>query len=168
MGTVRVRDERPADAASIRTVIRAAFEGAPHSSGTEAAIVDALRNAGALTVSLVGVRNEEVIGHVAFSPVTIDAEATMWFGLGPVAVRPDQQGIGIGQALVRHGLNRLTSTGANGCVVLGDPRYYSRFGFTSDPDLRYGEAPPRYFQRILFAGRAPKGEVAYHRAFCAG
>lgn len=162
---VRVRDERLADAASIRTVIRAAFEGVPHSSGTEAAIVDALRDAGGLTLSLVAVQNQEIVGHVAFSPVTIEAKATRWFGLGPLSVRPDRQGIGIGQALIGHGLDRLRRMSTSGCMVLGDPHYYGRFGFASDPDLRYAEAPPRYFQRILFRGTAPKGEVAYHPAF---
>ena len=86
---MNIRAEIPEDAAIIRAITSAAFEGAPHSSGTEAAIVDALRAAGALTVSLVAVQNGEIVGHVAFSPVTIDCKSTGWLGLGPVSVRPD-------------------------------------------------------------------------------
>ena len=55
--------------------------------------------------------------------------------------------------------------GAEGCVVLGDPRYYGRFGFTNDPELRYGDVPPEYFQQLLLKGVTPKGEVAYHPSF---
>lgn len=160
-----IRAERPADIHAIRDITIAAFKGAEHSSGTEASIVDALRMAGALTISLVAVGGEDVVGHVAFSPVTIDSKATGWFGLGPVSVRPDCQGSGIGKALIEAGLTQLRDGGAHGCVVLGDPRYYARFGFLSDPALRYADVPPEYFQRIVFKGPAPTGSVAYHPGF---
>jgi putative acetyltransferase len=160
-----IRAERPEDIAAIGAVTRAAFQGTPHSSGTEAAIVDALRAADALTVSLVAVQNDEVVGHVAFSPVTIDSKSAGWFGLGPVSVWPDRQRMGIGQALIRRGLDLLEEMGADGCVVLGDPEYYGRFGFKSDPELRYGDVLAEYFQRILLKGPMPKGEVVYHPGF---
>lgn len=160
-----LRSEKPEDIDAIRKVTIAAFEGAEHSSGTEAAIVDALRNAGALTVSLVAVENDQIVGHVAFSPVAIESGAEKWYGLGPISVRPDRQGHGIGKALIETGLARLREHGANGCVVLGDPRYYARFGFTSDPALRYADVPAEYFQRIVFGGIAPAGAVAYHTGF---
>ncbi len=54
---------------------------------------------------------------------------------------------------------------AQGCVVLGDPGYYERFGFVCDPGLRYGAAPPEYFQRLAFGAAIPKGEVAFHPGF---
>jgi putative acetyltransferase len=164
---VGIRDERASDAAVIRAVVESAFETAPHSSGTEPSIIDALRAAGALSVSLVAVEEGDIVGHVAFSPVTIDGGAQGWFGLGPVAVRPDRQQRGIGDMLIRRGLERLMHTGANGCVVLGEPGYYGRFGFESDPALGYGNVPPGYFQRIVFKGPPPAGEVAYHSAFAA-
>jgi putative acetyltransferase len=85
--------------------------------------------------------------------------------LGPVCVRPDQQRQGIGQAIIRDGLERLTAMSAAGCVVFGDPAYYRRFGFESDPTLFYQGAPPGYFQRLVFTGPAPSGEVRYHSAF---
>ncbi|NTJ67303.1 N-acetyltransferase [Agrobacterium rhizogenes] len=161
----RIRAEEPEDIETIHAITSAAFEGEAHSSGMEAAIIDALRTAGALTLSLVAVENDEIVGHVAFSPVTIESGAEEWFGLGPVSVRPDRQDRGIGKALIENGLAQLSARGANGCVVLGDPRYYTRFGFTSDETLHYADVPTGYFQRILFKGPAPKGAVVYHAGF---
>jgi putative acetyltransferase len=160
-----IRPETADDASAIRAVTSAAFKGAPYSSGTEAAIIDALRNAGALMLSLVAEEQGRIVGHVAFSPVTINGKAGRWFGLGPVSVEPSEQRRGIGQALIRDGLERLRAAGAEGCVLLGDPAYYRRFGFVSDPKLRYGEVPPEYFQRLSFTGAEPEGEVAYHPGF---
>ncbi|MFO1152850.1 MAG: N-acetyltransferase [Rhodospirillales bacterium] len=167
----KVRAERPEDVDAIGELTTAAFKQAEHRSGTEAAIVDALRAAGALSVSLVAVENGDVVGHVAFSPVTVksrktgESRTTGWLGLGPVSVRPDRQGCGIGKVLIETGLTRLREGGADGCVVLGDPRYYARFGFVSDPGLRYADAPAEYLQRIVFKGLPPTGEVAYHPGF---
>lgn len=117
------------------------------------------------SLSLVTVKDGEIVGHVAFSPITISGEATKWYGLGPVSVWPDQQSKGIGQALIIAGLNRLRGMHAQGCVVLGDPAYYGRFGFVSDPELWYSDVPPEYFQRLSFAEITPKGEVKYHSEF---
>ncbi len=160
-----IRPEADGDTPAIHALTDAAFRDAPHSSGTEAAIVDALRDAGALTLSLVAEEQGRIVGHVAFSPVTINGEAGRWFGLGPVSVEPLEQRRGIGQALIREGLDRLRNTGAEGCVVLGDPAYYRRFGFVSDPKLHYGGVPPEYFQRLTFTGAMPEGEIAFHAGF---
>lgn len=162
---MEIRWECPEDVDAIRTLTTAAFKDAPHSSQTEAAIVDALRKARALTVSLVAVDDGAIVGHVAFSAVAINGEANGWYGLGPVSVRPDQQRKGIGQALIRAGLDHLKRMNAQGCVVLGDPAYYSRFGFVSDAALRYGNVPSEYFQRLTFSEVTPKGEVFFHAAF---
>ena len=160
-----VRLEHTADVQAIGDLISAAFETAPHSSGTEAAIVDALRTAGALTLSLVAMEGDAIVGHVAFSPVTIDGKVAGWFGLGPVSVRPDRQNKGIGTNLIGDGLDRLAEMGAAGCVVLGDPAYYGRFGFEGELGLRYGDVPPEYFQCLIFSSDKPQGEVAYHPGF---
>jgi putative acetyltransferase len=162
---MRIRPEQVGDIASIRRVVTAAFAGAPHASGTEAAIVDGLRRADVLAVSLVADENGEVVGHVAFSPVWLDGELAGWFGLGPVAVRPDRQGEGLGQALIRAGLERLKALEARGCVVLGEPAYYRRFGFGSRPGLRYGDVAPQYFQSLSFSNEKPVGRIDYHSAF---
>ena len=163
--TFEIRPETAADGGAIRALTEAAFEGAPHSSGTEAAIVDALRAAGQLTLSLVAESGGAVVGHAAISPVTIGEGAGGWFGLGPVSVRPDRQGRGIGAALVGEALARVERLGAAGCVVLGDPGYYQRFGFAVVPGLRFEGVPPEYFMAQAFRGELPRGAVTYHAAF---
>lgn len=162
-----IRPEAPGDADLIRHITDMAFRSAAHRSGTESAIVEALRAGGALTLSLVAQTEDTLAGHVAFSPVAIDGRTCNWFGLGPVSVRPDRQRQGIGAALIREGLSRLAAIGAKGCVVLGDPHYYGRFGFEHDPALRFDGAPPEYFLRLTMADGAPAGAVTYHPAFYA-
>jgi putative acetyltransferase len=160
-----IRPERPQDAATIHALTDTAFRGMPFSDNTEARLVDALRAAGALTLSLVATQDGEIVGHVAFSPVTINGEAGDWYALGPVSVWPERQRRGVGQALIREGLRRLRSLGAGGCVLLGDPAYYARFGFRNDPDLRHAGAPAWAFQRLALDGSRPKGQVSFHPAF---
>lgn len=162
---MHIRPEEPTDAAAIRALTEAAFAGAEHTSGTEGAIVDALRAAGALTLSLVAEQDGAIVGHAAFSPVRIEGEDSCWFGLGPVSVAPDRQGGGIGAELIREGLSVLQNRDAAGCVVLGDPAYYGRFGFTSDHALRYPGVPAQYFQSLQWSGDPAAGEVAYHPGF---
>lgn len=162
-----IRFERSEDIKLIRQVTTAAFAVAEHSSGTEGAIVDALRAAGALSVSLVATVDGEVVGHVAFSPVTLDGADLGWYGLGPVSVRPDLQGRGIGAALIQAGLERLAGLGGKGCVVLGDPAYYARFGFRQDPAIGYEGVPAEYFMALSLDGSRAAGKVAYHEGFSA-
>lgn len=163
-----IRDEREEDAGTIRAVTLAAFADMPYSEQTEAAIVEALRAAGALAVSLVAVEGGEIVGHVAFSPVTINgAAAPGWFGVGPLSVRPDRQKSGFGTALMRAGLARLAEGGAKGCVLVGDPGYYRRFGFRASDTLAYPDLPAEYFQVLELATAAPSGTVAFHPAFAA-
>ena len=168
---MRIIDERPADAATLGALIDAAFAEAEHRGGNEGAIVAALRTAGALPLSLVALGTDGVpVGHVAFSPVRIvsetgDGVAGDWYGLAPLSVLPERQREGIGAALVEAGLARLRAMGAAGCVLLGDPDYYGRFGFRSVPGLGYGDAPAPYVQAISFGGPPPVGDIAYHAAF---
>lgn len=159
------RPETSRDVDAIRTVVAAAFLDAPHAGHAEQFIVDALRAAGRLTVSLVADEAGAVVGHAAVSPVTISDGATGWFGLGPVAVLPAWQHRGVGVQLARGALAELRTHGASGCVVLGDPQYYSRFGFRPEPSLILPGVPPEYFQALSFDGTLPTGTVAYHDAF---
>ncbi|WP_375691420.1 GNAT family N-acetyltransferase [Pseudooceanicola sp. LIPI14-2-Ac024] len=159
-----IRPEAAADAAAIRALTDAAFAGAPHSDGTEGAIVDRLRAENALSLSLVAETGREIVGHVAFSPVTV-GNAAGWYGLGPVSVRPDLQGTGIGSAMIRDGLDRLRAVGAPGCVVLGDPGYYGRFGFVPQNGLTFGGKASPYFNALPFGAEPPSGDAVYHAAF---
>ena len=159
-----IRDERPGDFVAIAALTQAAFRDAEHSDGTEPAIVERLRTDGDLTLSLVA-EDGELLGHAAFSPVTVSDGSTGWYGLGPVSVSPHRQREGIGSALIRVGLERLRVGGASGCVVLGDPAWYGRLGFRHNPRLAYPGPPPEYFQMLAFGDGVPVGTVRYAPAF---
>lgn len=163
--TVIIRKETLADIAAIEQVTTDAFLKAPHTSHTEQYIVDALRRAGQLAVSLVAEENGRIIGHVAVSPVTISSGARHWYGGGPLSVIPEKQGQGVGTLLMNAALQALRELGAEGCVLVGEPAFYSRFGFVARRELVYPGIPPQYFQAISFSGNWPEGEVAYHEAF---
>jgi putative acetyltransferase len=160
-----LRPERPEDVDAIRTLTETAFKTAPHADGTEHIIIDRLRAAGALTLSLVMEADRAIVGHVAFSPVTVSDGSTDWYGLGPISVDPARQGEGIGGRLIGEGLQRLKALGAAGCVLLGDPAYYSRFGFVADPKLTLDGVPPEYFMRVAFSPVYGGGTVSYHPGF---
>lgn len=127
---VILRPETSGDVEAIHAVHRAAFP-----SVDEARLVDALRSAGRLTISVVAVLDGRVIGHVAFSPVTT-GDGRFGLGLGPIAVRPEHQRRGIGSQLIRNGLDAARERNCAFVVVLGDPVYYNRFGFQPAP--QYG------------------------------
>ncbi|CAA6606030.1 GCN5-related N-acetyltransferase [Rhodospirillaceae bacterium LM-1] len=149
--------------------MQAAFLHHPHSRQTEHLIVDALRDDKALLVSLVGEENGEVVGHIAFSDILIDGQDSGWVGLGPVAARVDRQRQGIGSALVRAGLDEARKLGKQGCVLVGEPDYYRRFGFKADHRLSLEGVPPEYVLALAFDNAlVPSGAVAFHKAFAAG
>lgn len=160
-----LRPEKPADKAAIYAVTEAAFRDMEFSDGDEQDLVDRLRSDGDLTFSLVAEDEDGIIGHIAFSPVTISDGASDWYGLGPVSVTPPLQRSGIGTALIERGLADMREIGARGIVLLGNPAYYSRFGFVADPTLRYPGPPPEYFQALVLDGEMPEGTVAYAPAF---
>lgn len=163
--SVKLRCETTADARAIEAVTASAFLNAPHATHTERYIAAALRRAGKLTVSLVAETDGTVIGHVAISPVSISDGATGWFGLGPIAIVPQHQRRGIGSRLVRAALRRVRASGADGCVVLGEPQYYRRFGFQAQPTLVLPGVPAEYFLALSFDASQPRGTVTYHEAF---
>lgn len=168
---VRPEADDGGDAGEIRSLTAAAFDGIEQSDGHEPAIVDALRDADALTLSLVAVRSGWVIGHIAASPVTLDTGEDGWFGLGPLSVSPAHQGEGIGSALMKAALEALYEVeDATGAVLLGDPSYYDRFGFAARDGLAMDGLPEKYaehFQALRLDGGTgyPHAVVRYHPAF---
>ena len=160
-----IRSERDADARAIAKVTAAAFETLEVSNQTEQFIIEALRAAGALKLSLVAELDGRVIGHIAFSPVSISDGTPNWYGLGPVSVLPEFQRQGIGKALIREGLLRLRDMGAGGCSLVGHPEYYIKFGFQNMPGLVLEGVPPEVFFGLSFDGQIPQGSVAFHEAF---
>ena len=160
-----IRDERKGDEAAIRSLVEGAFADHAHSSGIEPDIIERLRHDRSPMLALVAEQDGAIVGHITFSPVTISDGTQGWFGLGPLSVEPAAQNGGIGSALCETGLDRLRKEGAAGCTVLGDPGYYVRFGFAHDPALIFPGVPAEYFQRIVFSGKPPTGEVSYAPAF---
>jgi putative acetyltransferase len=163
---ILIHPERPSDTSTIDQVTIAAFSSKPYASHTEHLIVDGLRNADALSLSLVAEVKGQVVGHVAFSIVTINGEKKGWYGLGPISVLPEFQKQGIGAQLIRKGLSMIRDLGGQGCVLEGSPVYYQRFGFKAYPNLIYEGAPsPEYFMALPFHGEVPEGKVQFHQAF---
>jgi len=160
-----IRNETDADVGAIAEVTIAAFKTLEISNHTEQFIIEALRTAQALTVSLVADVDGRVIGHIAFSPVTISDGTENWYGLGPVSVLPEYQRKGIGKALIREGLSRLKRLNAQGCCVVGHPDYYRKFGFQNTSGLVHEGVPPEVFLALSFDGHIPQGTVTFHEGF---
>ncbi|MFZ2446042.1 MAG: N-acetyltransferase [Syntrophobacteraceae bacterium] len=162
-----IRNETKADVQAIRNVTMAAFENHPHSNRTEQFIVDALRAADALSVSLVAEMEGQVVGHIAFSPVAISDGSSNWYGLGPISVLPVFQKRGIGRSLLQEGFAALKAMGAKGCVLAGDPGFYGRFGFRNYPNLILDGVPQEYFLALPFDENNTRGTVVFHQGFTA-
>ncbi|NJB68513.1 putative N-acetyltransferase YhbS/diadenosine tetraphosphate (Ap4A) HIT family hydrolase [Desulfobaculum xiamenense] len=161
---VRIREERPSDHAAIRELLLEAFADHPYSHQTEHLIVEGLREDNALTLGLVVEDELGVAGYVAFSPVDV-AGREGWYGLGPLAVFRRCRRDGLGSMLVREGLDALRRMGAHGCVLVGDPVFYGRFGFRSVPGLGMSGVPDEFVLALAFSDAPARGEIVFHRAF---
>ncbi len=123
---MEVRAEKPEDVGAIRKVNIVAF-----GRENEANLVDQLRGV-ASTFSFVALQSEQVVGHIFFSPVSVEGECAdnlFMLGLAPMAVLPDYQRQGIGSLLIQHSLEEHAQLGCRVVVVVGYPEYYPRFGF---------------------------------------
>ena len=160
-----IRKETPNDIDAIREVTIAAFKTLAISIHTEQFIIEALRDGNALTISLVAETDGQVIGHIAFSPVTISDGTQGWYGLGPVSVLPEYQRKGMGKALIEEGLARLRDLKAQGCCLVGQPEYYRQFRFENVLGLVHEGVPPEVFFALSFDGHIPQGTVDFHEAF---
>jgi putative acetyltransferase len=160
-----IRSETDADVSAISEVTAAAFKTLEISNHTEQFIIEELRAAKALTVSLVAETDGRAIGHIAFSPVTISDGTPNWYGLGPVSVLPEHQRKGIGKALIEEGLSRLKAMNAQGCCLVGHPEYYKKFGFKNLSGLVLEGVPPEVFFALSFDGHTPQGAVSFREGF---
>jgi putative acetyltransferase len=120
---IEVREERVDDIAAVRNLNRSAF-----GQDQESNIVDALRANGAALLSLVATVNDQIVGHIVYSPASIDGNL-MGAALGPMAVLPECQRQGIGSKLIETGTRKLEEAGCPFIIVVGHADYYPRFGF---------------------------------------
>lgn len=160
---MQIRDEIPADIPMIGTVITEAMRLLPQASGTEAAIVERLRAAGALRLSLVAEDAGAVVGYLAASMAQV-GDQTGWGLIGPLAVTPPRHGQGIGSMLMQAAIAQLRRD-CRGVALVGNPGYYTRFGLLGWPGLGIPGIPPQYVLALPFDGAAPMGELIHHPAF---
>jgi putative acetyltransferase len=160
-----IRNETPDDYAVISDVTAQSFRPLGFDTLNEPYVIEALRAAGAITISLVAEIDDEVIGHIAFSPVTISDGTPDWYALGPVSVLPQYQRMGFGRALIQAGLERLKAIGARGCCLVGHPEYYGKVGFIHPTGFSYEGVPEEIFYAIAFDGQYPQGTVTFHEGF---
>ncbi|MDH5445948.1 MAG: N-acetyltransferase [Gammaproteobacteria bacterium] len=164
---ITIRDETEADISTIFDITAEAFKTLEISDHTEQFVINALRKAGALIISLVAELDGQVIGHIAFSPVSISDGTLGWYGLGPVSVLPKYQKQGVGKALIHEGISRLKEMHAKGCCLVGHPDYYKKVGFENTTELAYEGVPAEAFFVQSFDGNIPCGKVSFHEGFMA-
>lgn len=162
---MHIRRERKTDNIHIEHITKLAFENHPVSQQTEHFIINALQNANALSLSLVAEVEGRIVGHIAFSPVSISDGNEGWFGIGPVSVHPDYQRRGIGKALMESGIEIMKENGARGCALVGDPSYYKRFGFKNTSELIHEGISQEFFMILPFGNDDPSGTIQFHTAF---
>lgn len=164
--SVSIRPEQAGDERSIRALTDAAFHSAPHADGDEGELIERLRADGDLVLSLVAENADRaIIGHIAFSPVTVEGASGDWYQLAPVSVIPSGQNAGIGSALIEEGIKRLTGSGAQGIALVGNPDYYARFGFTREHGLTLSEQLDPFLQVLVLKGDTPCGRLTLAPAF---
>lgn len=158
-----IRDEEEKDYLQVRGIVRTAFP-----TEAESRLVDTLRENGKAIISLVAIKENEVLGHILFSPVsTTPPSDARGIGLAPVAVKPEYQSQGIGSQLIRKGLRRCHDLQFDYVVVLGAPEYYGRFGFqkASHFDLQNEYGVDNEFMVIYFSNSRAHGFVQYASEF---
>ena len=161
---IDIRREGPTDRDAVARVNLAAFDG-----GSEAKVVDRLRSSCTDYLAFVAVHDDAVVGHILFTPATVDGCAVIGMGLAPMAVMPSYQRRGIGSRLVRHGLEHLRQSGCPFVMVLGHPDYYPRFGFELASKYRlrsqWEGIPDEAFMVIVFddAALPEAGGIARYR-----
>ncbi len=165
LGRTITRDQTAADFDAVHELVIAAFKTMPYAAGTEQFIMDTLWKTGAATVALVAEDGGAIVGQAAFSKTLVGGKEVGWHGCGPVSVLPERQKQGIGSTLMRAGLDRLRALGSKGCVLVGHPDYYRRFGFANTAEMFVPDAPPEVFMAVCLEGAMPKGEVKFDAAF---
>ncbi len=160
-----LRPETPADHAAIYDVTKRVFAPMPYADGDEQELIGRFRDAGVLALSLVAEKDGVVVGQITFTPAFAADGSTGWYALGPVSVEPALKHQGIGSQLIRAGIAWLREQDAAGCILIGNPAYYSRFGFRIFPELAPTGMPAEYYQILPLRVEEPDVIVGFHRLF---
>jgi putative acetyltransferase len=162
---ISIRFERLSDHAAIRDVTQRAFAPMPFADGDEHELIGKLRDDGVLALSLVADQGGIIIGQVTFTPAFAADGSEGWYTLGPVAVEPNLQHKGVGCQLIEAGLQLLRERNAAGCILVGNPLYYRRFGFKLAPHLAPEGGHAEYFQILPLGIAEPKAVIDFHPMF---
>ncbi len=163
-----IKDEQAGDINQISHIQYSAFKGHPILGGAEPVehiLVERLREADGLTFSLLAEENGCQIGHIAISPAKVGDSDSGWFLLGPIGVLPEHQGKGVGSQLIHESLSRLRNQGADGIVLVGEKKFYERFGFDTHPGLQYEGVPSMFVLGLSLSGAPVRGKITAHEAF---
>lgn len=162
---VLIRSESAEDHAAIHDVTRRAFAPMPYADGDEQKLIGRFRDAGVLALSLVAENDSGVVGQITFTPAIAADGSPGWYALGPVSVEPALKHQGIGSQLIHAGIAWLREQNAAGCVLIGNPAYYGRFGFRPFPKLSPDGMPAEYYQILPLAVTVPATVVGFHPLF---
>ena len=162
---ITVRPERPGDETAIHDLTKRAFAPMPYAGGDEQLLPARFRAAGVLALSLVAELEGKIVGQVTLTPADAADGSPGWFALGPIAVEPDVQTHGIGSRLIEAAKAWMRAQGAAGCVLVGNPAYYGRFGWKTFPALAPVGEPAAYYQILPLAVAEPQCVVSFHPLF---
>ncbi len=165
---IKIRPETEDDCPAIEALTQTNFREARYGWADAADALARMRERGDLALSLVATNMDRaVIGHIGFSPVTVSDGTAGWYDLGPLSVMPTRQRTGIGGSLVVRGVAEMRALGARGILVLGDPAYYSRFGFQPIDNLTVQGLPAEWLLALSFEDPLPTGSVTLSAAYFA-
>jgi putative acetyltransferase len=162
---INIRHERAEDAAAIHDLTKRAFASMPFAGGDEQLLPARFRSADVLALSLVAETAGSIIGQLTLTPAFAADDSPGWFALGPIAVEPNFQSQGVGSSMIAAAIDWLTANDAAGCVLVGNPAYYSRFGWLPCPALAPTGEPAEYYQILPLAIAQPHAVVCFHPLF---
>jgi putative acetyltransferase len=160
-----IRPEQADDYPAIYNVTKRAFATMPFADGDEQDLIGRFRSSGVLALSLVAELDGKVVGQITLTPALAADGSPGWFALGPIAVAPENQNYGIGSKLIEAGIAWMRGQNAGGCVLVGNPAYYSRFGFGAYPALAPPGEPTEYYQILPLRVQEPSIVVGFHPLF---
>jgi putative acetyltransferase len=162
---IHIRHESAEDAQAIHDLTARAFAPMPFADGDEQMLPARFRSAKALSLSLVAELKGKIVGQLTLTPAIAANGAPGWFALGPISVDPSYQKQGIGSTMIAAAITWLRAQNAAGCALVGNPAYYSRFGWLPFPELAPPGEPSKYYQILPLADAEPTTVIHFHPLF---